>query len=79
MSKSSIFCLIDVSGSMRDAYSKDFSNAKIDSLTETIKNIVYSGNILGSEENIDFFGLFFGTTKFQRTSRPNSIHWMLRR
>ena len=65
MSKSSIFCLIDVSGSMEGAYSKDFSTSKIDSLTETIKNVVYSENILGSEENIDFFALIFGTTEFQ--------------
>lgn len=63
--KSSIFCLIDVSGSMAGAYSKDFSTSKIDSLTETIKNIVYSENILGSEEYIDFFALIFGTIKFQ--------------
>ena len=63
--KSSIFCLIDVSGSMSGAYSKDFSTSKIDSLTETIKNIIYSENILGSEEYIDFFLLIFGTTKFQ--------------
>ena len=65
MSKSSIFCLIDVSGSMKGAYSKDFSTSKIDSLTETIKNVVYSENILGSEENIYLFALIFGTREFQ--------------
>ena len=37
MPKSSIFCLIDVSGSMKGAYAKDFSNSKIESLTETLE------------------------------------------
>ena len=64
MSKSSIFCLIDVSGSMEGAYSRDFSNSKIESLTETIKNIVYSENLLGSEKDIYLFSLIFGTTKY---------------
>ena len=40
---------------MKGAYSKDFSTSNIDSLTETIKNVVYSENILGSEENIYLF------------------------
>lgn len=30
---------------------------------ETIKNIVYSENLLGSEEDIDFFSLIFRITK----------------
>ena len=30
---------------------------------ETIKNIVYSENLLGSEEDIDFFSSIFGITK----------------
>lgn len=64
MPKSSIFCLIDVSGSMSGAYSRDFSNSKIESLTETIKNIVYSENLLGSEQDIYLFSLIFGTTKY---------------
>ena len=63
MPKSSIFCLIDVSGSMLGAYSRDFSNSKIESLTETLRNIVYSENLLGSEKDIYLFSLIFGTTK----------------
>ena len=65
MPKSSIFCLIDCSGSMKDAYSRRYSNSKIESLTETIKNIVYSENLIGSEEDINFFALIFGTKKYQ--------------
>ena len=66
MPKSSIFCLIDVSGSMEGAYSRDFSNSKIGSLMGTFNNIVYSENLLGSEMDIFFFSLIFGTIKFNK-------------
>ena len=34
---------------------------------ETIKNIVYSENLLGSEEDIDFFSLIFGNYKIEQS------------
>ena len=37
MSRSLIFYLIEVSGSMKGAYSRKFSKSKIESLKETIK------------------------------------------
>ena len=61
--KQAIFSLIDVSGSMEDAYSKNYSNSKIESLTETIRNIIFSENLLGSEKDIDFYSLIFGASK----------------
>ena len=62
--KQAIFSLIDVSGSMEDAYSKNYSNSKIESLTETIRNIIFSKNLLGSEKDIDFYSLIFGASKY---------------
>ena len=43
--KQAIFSLIDVSVSMRSAYSSKNSNSKIGSLFETICNIIFSDNI----------------------------------
>ena len=63
--KQAIFSLIDVSGSMRYAYSTKYSNSKIESLIETIRNVIFSDNILGSEKDIDFYSLIFGTSKIQ--------------
>ena len=63
--KQAIFSLIDVSGSMRYAYSKKYSNSKIESLIDTIRNVIFSDNILGSEKDIDFYSLIFGTSKIQ--------------
>ena len=62
--KQAIFSLIDVSGSMKSAYSKNYSNSKIESLTETIRNIIFSKNLLGSEKDIDFYSLIFGASKY---------------
>ena len=62
MIKHLIFCLIDVSGSMKNAYSKNYSNLKIESLYDTINNIIFSEHLLGSEKDIDFYALMFGTT-----------------
>ena len=65
LNKQAIFSLIDVSVSMRSAYSSKNSNSKIDSLFETIRNIIFTDNILGSEKDIDFYSLIFGTSIIQ--------------
>lgn len=65
LNKQAIFSLIDVSVSMRSAYSSKYSNSKIDSLFETIRNIIFTDNILGSEKDIDFYSLIFGTSIIQ--------------
>ena len=66
MIKHLIFCLIDVSGSMKNAYSKNSSNSKIESLYNTIRNIIFSEYLFGWEQDIDFYALMFGTTFKQK-------------
>ena len=40
---------------MKDTYSKNYSNSKIESLTETIRNIIFSENLLGSKKEIGIY------------------------
>ena len=47
---------------MENAYSINSSNSKIESLYDTIRNIIFSEHLLGSEQDIDFYALMFGTT-----------------
>ena len=51
---------------MKNAYSKNSSNSKIESLYNTISNIIFSEYLLGSEQDIDFYALMFGTTFKQK-------------